>query len=145
MTTKLKPTDRQQAMHETHGTWRAEHDAWRDDARVWAAQYHRTLADLARVEALIRDHGAALQEHEASLLTHDRAIGVHERGLAELHAKGLGDQYDPATPEHATWIERHHQEREEHQRMKASHHAVVALVRKLLATALESTKDSCCG
>ncbi|MCO5168147.1 MAG: hypothetical protein M9894_17535 [Planctomycetes bacterium] len=142
MTKTIKPTERQAAMHETHREWRVEHATWRDEAEIWVGQYHRALADLARVEAQIREHGAALLEHGAALGAHERAIALHERELADLAGKGLGEQYDPATPEHETWIVRHTNERAAHEARKAHHHRVVALVKRLAEAAAELRQDA---
>lgn len=133
---KVKPTERQQAMHQTHTEWREDHAAWSDEVEIWAGQYQRALADLARVEALIRDHGATLQEHGASLQSHERGLQAHERELVMLQDKGLGEQYDPQTPAHDAWLVQHARERELHTRLKAQHHELVVLVKKLVEAAV---------
>lgn len=138
--TTTKATERQKAMHDTHTQWLSEHAAWRDDVDIWTGQYHRALADLNRVEALIRDHGASIQEHGASLAAHERGVRAHERELAMLQNKGLGEQYDPQTPEHEAGIVQHARERDLHARLKAQHDEIVVLVKKLAEAAAAATR-----
>lgn len=121
----------QATMHEEHVAWREEHATWRDEAESWTAQTQRALAALARVEALLRDHGAAVLEHGADLGEHEAALAAHERALGALQRAGLGEQYDPATPDHERWETRHRTERDAHLRARARHHAVLALVERL--------------
>lgn len=137
---EVKPTERQQAMHQTHTGWGTDHAAWRDDVDIWAGQYHRALADLSRIEASIRDHGAAILDHGASLQAHERRLAAHERELAMLQNKGLGEQYDPMTPNHDDGLAQHARERDLHTRLKAQHHEILVLVKKLGETAAAAAR-----
>jgi hypothetical protein len=132
---------RQQAMHAAHSEWRSDHAAWQDDVDMWSAEVREAIEDLDRIGGLLREFDAALRRHAAMLRGHDTTLAAHERELADLQRKGLGEQYDPETPNHEASRGVHTLEQQTHDALRAKHCEVFARLRKLEAAAMKGPRD----
>lgn len=128
---EIESSDETVRMHEAHEAWQSDHAAWKDEVESWSRQQQDALVDLERIRAMLRDLGEAIATHAAKVEAHDAALRQHEHRLAEVSTRCCGQHHTPSTVEHGDAAYQHRQELDAHARLKAKHHEVMGLVKKL--------------
>lgn len=138
---EIESSDETTRMHEAHEAWQSDHAAWKDEAESWARQQQDALVDLERVRALLRDLGESIAGHCDRIDAHEHGLREHEHRLAQVATRCCGQHHAPSTLAHHDAAYRHGVERTAHARLKAKHHEVMGLVRKLGRAAAEGSSS----
>jgi hypothetical protein len=123
----------QSAMSNERKQLQSEVALWRCEVGYLHQEYRKAVADLHRLEA-------ALRQREQALDAYAKALGAHEQRLAEgewgepAEEGGPAEGFAPEAPVGSHEILKHWRRREDHERVRNQHYAVLAYWSLLLQT-----------
>jgi septal ring factor EnvC (AmiA/AmiB activator) len=111
----------------------SEVSLWRSEVRSLQQEYRKALADLHRLEAALRQREQLLEAYSTALDAHDERL-AGEEWKEPAGDGGPAEAVLPQAPVGSEEILKHWRRREDHERVKRQHHAVLAYWSLLLQT-----------
>jgi hypothetical protein len=110
---------------------------WRCEVRYLHEEYRKAIADLHRLEAALRQREQALEAYATALGAHEQCLTGEEWGEPAENEGGPAEGLTHETPVGSHEILKHWRRREDHERIKSQHCAVLASWSLLLRTVSE--------
>ncbi|MCE9607015.1 MAG: hypothetical protein K8U03_19185 [Planctomycetia bacterium] len=123
------------SMHNDHREWKSENALWHDQLREWEAEIAEAIGDVAKVEQALHAHESRLRTHAAAIRLYEQGPAEHE--LAELVQEGASMAACCTANKHKNESLKQTEQRQVHEALKRTHHALMArwsLLLKALGT-----------
>jgi len=124
-------------MHNDHREWKSENAMWHDQVREWEKEIFEAIADVAKVDQALQAHEQRLRTHAAAIRLYEQAPAEHEHQLAELAQEGTCKAACSTANKHKQESLKQIEQRQVHEELKRTHHALMAhwsLLLKALGT-----------
>ena len=122
-------------MHGDHQTWEAENALWHDQLREWQRETDQAIAEMAQIEQALRSHERQLEVHAAAVRLKGNACDRHEHELAQAAQK---QEHVCTGGGHCRETRDQNEERRRHERLKRTHHTLMARWSLLLKSLQEA-------